>query len=319
MDLLQPSEKGYYCEPGGFYVDPEQRVVCAVISHGHADHGAVGGETVYASHRTRAVLEARYDTAATGKQFREPFTVNGVEVTFFPANHVFGSSLVRLRYDEETWLYTGDYKAARDGTATALEVVETDVLVTETTFALPIYTWDAGETVADRMAHWCQECIGRGETPVLVAYSLGKAQRVLNALKGQGLGDIKVHRSVAAMNEVYESAGVDLGEWSKADFCGSTWKDSVVVMPQGALETKKVQRYKEKRVAMVSGWMQVRGNKRWKGFDQGFVLSDHCDWEALSDYVDKCGASRVCTVHGYTEAYARYLREEKGLDAEAWE
>jgi putative mRNA 3-end processing factor len=316
-ELIEPRDNGYYCSEGDFYLDPETAVSTAVVSHGHADHGARQSNSVHCTSRTKAVLDARYDISSTGHAYGERFDVNGVSVELFPANHVFGSALVRVSHGGEQWLYTGDYKAADDPTTEALHPVSCDVLITETTFALPVYQWRPPEEVIEDVVRWLRSADDT-TTTILYAYSLGKAQRILAELAEHDKPDVYVHRSVAAMNTVYDDHGVRLGDWTKADLRTDDYKTNLLVAPQGVRESHAIQRLDDKETAMVSGWMRVRGNRRWRNYDRGFPLSDHCDWDGLVSFVDACDPDEVKTVHGQTEVFAEYLNRS-GVEAEAWE
>ena len=64
--------------------------------------------------------------------------------------------------------------------------------------------------------------------------------------------------------------------------------------------------------------MRLRGSRRRRGYDRGFVLSDHADWPGLIATIRATGARKVLATHGYSDAMVRYLRE-LGIDAEALE
>jgi putative mRNA 3-end processing factor len=231
---------------------------------------------------------------------------------------VLGSAQVRVESDEDVWVVSGDYKCHADPTCAPMNVVPCDVFVTESTFALPIYRWGDPQRVLDEMRAWIADN-RRAERPsVLMAYSLGKAQRVL-ALLARDLDEpVLAHGAVAGMCDAYRELGVSL---PPVDLVGETMRGRatagrVVLAPPSALGTPWMKRFPRASTAMVSGWMRVRGRRRWKGVDRGFVLSDHADWAGCLQAIGATGARRVLTTHGYADVLAHYLREQ-GLDAAA--
>ena len=66
--------------------------------------------------------------------------------------------------------------------------------------------------------------------------------------------------------------------------------------------------------AFASGWMQLRGARRRRSVDRGFVLSDHADWPGLLKAVGATGAQRVLLTHGYVAVMVRWLQEH-GFEA----
>lgn len=312
-ELIEQTEDGLYCAEGGFHLDPEGDVDRAVISHGHADHGATTSAETHCTSSTASVLTHRYGTESVKHDFGEFFSLGDTTVSLHPAGHVLGSAVVLVEHDGERWLYTGDFKDADDPTCKGFEPVPCDVLITESTFALPVYQWRDADRVFDDLADWVSES---KSTKFIYAYSLGKAQRVLFEVGRRGMTDVKVHSSVKAMNEVYRSEGVSLPVFDQADLRTSDWHGDVIVAPQGVDDSKAVRKHGDKRTAMVSGWMRVRGKRRWKNYDRGFSVSDHCDWHGLLDTVRRCDPEKVFTVHGYADELAKHLRSQ-GLDAES--
>ena len=74
--------------------------------------------------------------------------------------------------------------------------------------------------------------------------------------------------------------------------------------------------------AFASGLMRVRGVRRQRAFDRGFVLSDHADWPALLQTIDETGA-QPRPRHARPRRAAGALPARAGLDAgvirTAWE
>ena len=317
MDLIAPTDRGLYCAAGDFTIDPWRPVARAVITHGHGDHARLGSE-VYVCHRlTAPILRKRLgDVVIETVEYGEVFTRNEVEISLHPAGHVLGSAQVRVAAQGEVWVASGDYKVENDGVVAAFEPIRAHVFITESTFGLPIYHWrPQAETIAAIDA-WRRDNAAQGRTSVLYAYALGKAQRVL-ALIDPSIGPIVCHGAVEAINVVYRDAGVALpptfavGEIDKAAL-----RTALVVAPPSAAASPWLKRFGDYSDALASGWMQVRGNRRRRGLDRGFVLSDHADWPGLMTAIKATGAERVLATHGFTGPLARYLQEQ-GLDARA--
>lgn len=319
---MVPTERGLWCEAGGFHVDPWRPVPLAVVTHAHADHATPGCGRYLATAGTIALMRSRMpgvieaDTPAFGERVR----LGRTTVSLHPAGHVLGSAQVRIEPDDggPVWVITGDYKVEPDPSCEAFEVVPCDVLLTESTFGLPIYRWEDPARVFEDINAWWRSNAEEGRTTVLLAYSLGKAQRVLAGLDASN-GPIGVHGAVLGPTRVYREAGIVLPEvvHADADHAKELKGRGLIVTPPSASGTAWVRKFKGPggiRTAFVSGWMRVRGRRRWQSVDRGFTLSDHADWDGLLDTVRRSGATRVGVTHGSSETLARYLRESMGLD-----
>jgi putative mRNA 3-end processing factor len=318
LDLIVSTDRGLYCAAGDFHIDPWRPVSRAIITHAHSDHARFGSE-IYVCHRdTAPILRKRLgDVAIETAAYGEILTRNGVELSLHPAGHVLGSAQVRVALNGETWVASGDYKLESDGVSPPFEPVRCHAFITESTFGLPIYRWrPQGETFAAIDA-WRRENIAAGRASLLFAYALGKAQRVL-AHVDPALGPIACHGAVEAINALYREAGIALPPTrlatqieNKKDFARA-----LILAPPSAAASPWLKRFGDYSDALASGWMQVRGNRRRRGLDRGFALSDHADWPGLIAAIKASGAERVLVTHGYTEPLTRYLREQ-GLDARA--
>ncbi len=340
-DLLVMTDAGLHCPAGGFHIDPSRPVARAVLTHAHGDHARAGSASYLVSasgaplFRRRLGAEASLQTLAYG----EVLTVNGVRLSLHPAGHVPGSAQIRLEAvadavgaagavgsaDRRVWVVTGDFKREPDPTCDSFEPVPCDALVMESTFALPVYRWPSAEEVAaEILAWWRGNALGTDASPrasLLLAYALGKAQRILKMLEGRDLpGPVYAHGAIAAMNEAYAEAGVSLPP--TRDLLQEKDKRaiarSLVVAPPSAHGTTWTRRLGRHATGAASGWMRVRGHRRRRAVDAGFVLSDHADWPGLLDTMRESGAAHVRVMHGYAAILARHLTETYGLDAVAW-
>jgi putative mRNA 3-end processing factor len=238
-----------------------------------------------------------------------------VELSLHPAGHVLGSAQVRVAHRGEVWVASGDYKLENDGVSAAFEPQRCHAFITESTFGLPIYRWRPQAEIMASINAWWRENAAAGRASVLYAYALGKAQRVI-AHVDAAIGPIVCHGAIEPFNAIACAAGVALPPTrtvseitNKADFA-----KALILAPPSAAASPWLKRFGDYSDALASGWMQVRGNRRRRGLDRGFVLSDHADWPGLLAAIEATGAERVFATHGSVGPLTRYL-QEKGLDA----
>jgi putative mRNA 3-end processing factor len=316
-DLLTNTEKGLYCPLGGFYIDPWRPASGdrAIITHAHSDHARWGASDYLCAQSGVAVLLARLgNVQVTGVPFGEVRDIGDVRVSLHPAGHVLGSAMVRVEHKGEVWVVSGDYKTQRDCSGELMEPVACHTFITESTFGLPIYRWQSRENVGDQINAWWASNASEGATSIVYAYALGKAQSVL-ALLNPSVGPIYVHGAVEKFLPIYAAAGVKLPACERADKTNvkAAIGKAIIIAPPGADNSAWARKFGERREAFASGWMRVRGPRRRRGVDRGFVLSDHADWPGLLATIRATGATRVGVTHGYTSVLARYLKEQ-GLE-----
>ena len=317
MSLLQFNEHGIYCPAADVYIDPWKPVKRALITHGHADHSRWGHQYYLCVDKAKPVIRYRLGPINVETvQFGEKKTINGVQFSFIPAGHIIGSAQIRVEYKGEVWVVSGDYKLEDDGLAQPFEPVKCHTFITESTFGLPVYKWRDQKDVFADINQWWRKNKAEGKVTVLSGYSLGKAQRIIQHLD-PSIGKIFTHGAVENTNEVLRAQGVSLNKTirvshvkSKKDFQGG-----IVIAPPSALGSSWVQRFKPFSTGMASGWMALRGTRRRRSADRGFVLSDHADWMGLNDAIKATGAQRIIVTHGYTAIFKRWLIEQ-GFDAQ---
>lgn len=297
-----------------------------MLTHAHADHARPGSARYLVPEAGLGVLRKRLgeDAPLEGMPYGVRRTLgDGVVVSFHPAGHVLGSAQVRVEAEGEVWVVTGDYKRAPDPTCAPFESVPCDVLLTEATFALPVFRWRPTAEVVDEVVAWWERNAAAGRTSVLYAYALGKAPRLLAELASRAPGrPVHLHGAIDAMMAVYRaSLGTAVAFPDTARVVDLPKKRSLagelVLAPLSARRSRWEQRLGEIETGFVSGHMAVRGTRRRRAFDRGFALSDHADWEALLRTVRESGARRVLATHGHALVLARYLEERLGLAAEA--
>jgi putative mRNA 3-end processing factor len=315
--ILQTTDSGLYCPAGDFFVDPRRAVNRAVVSHAHTDHARWGCRKYLAAAPSEHLLRMRMNKDAEFEflPFGKSVTIGGVDVSFHPAGHMLGSAQVRLQHRGQVAVVTGDYKLESDPTCQTWQPVKCDLMVTESTFGLPVYRWAPPETIADDINAWWKEVRDQEKCCVLYGYAVGKSQRLIAGLD-PSIGPIYCHGAVQKGNDAYRRSGVDLPQSTYVgDITGKhDWRGAMVVAVPSAHGSPWMKRFGRVSTAMASGWMAVRGARRRRSVDRGFILSDHVDWPSLLSAVDACDPETVWVTHGYSAVVARYLMEQ-GRDA----
>ena len=310
MPLLEFTSKGIYCAQADVYLDPWRGVDRAVISHGHSDHARWGSKHYITQEINVPVIQHRLgNISVTGKKYGEPFTVNGVQFSFYPAGHVPGSAQIRVEYKGEVWVFTGDYKTQSDGISNPFEPVKCNTFITECTFGLPVFQWEEPIKIHDRINHWWAQNQNEKTTSLLMGYSLGKIQRLLKHLD-PSIGRIFTHGDTEQMTQVlrqfidFPETELITRETPKKEIEGN-----LVLAPPAVLGSPWVKKLGRFSTGYASGWMAFRGARRRRAVDRAFVLSDHADWNGLLSAIKATGCENVITTHGYTDPFAKYLQE----------
>ena len=308
-------EPGLYCPAGDFYIDPAVPVDRALVTHAHADHACPGSRACLTTRAGQPLVAGRLgpETSIQPVEYGEPLTIGAVRVSFHPAGHILGSAQIRLERGGEVWVVSGDYKLDRDPTCTPFEPIRCHTFVTESTFGLPIFRWPAGAEIISGIHAWWRANQEAGKPSLLFAHALGKAQRVLASLD-PGIGPIHAFESIERLNAIYRAQGVPLPPTTAA----ADLRRALILAPASALGSPSTRRFSTASTALASGWMRIRGTRRRRSLDRGFVLSDHADWLGLLRAIEESRASRVWVTHGYRMPMVRWLAE-RGLDAVAVE
>jgi putative mRNA 3-end processing factor len=319
-DMVVAREEGLYCVPGRFYIDPWRSVERAVITHAHSDHARVGHGHYLAAAESEGILRSRLgELSLDALPYGERVTHNGVNISLHPAGHLLGSAQVRMEYRGEVWVASGDYKLEPDTTCAPFEPLRCDTFITESTFGLPIYRWQPQREIFSDINDWWRRNAEEGRASVLFGYTLGKTQRILAGID-VCIGPIICHGTVEAMNRVYRETGVGLPETRTVhDVTDKTELGrSLVLAPPSAAGSSWMKRFGDYSDAFASGWMLLRGARRRRAVDRGFVLSDHADWPGLMQAIKATEAPRVIVTHGQIPAMVRWL-QQNGLDAGAFQ
>ena len=318
MNLLQLRPEGLFCTLGDFYIDPWRPVNNAIITHAHSDHARPGHKNYVAAKESQAILRHRLgNISLQGWRYGDVRKLGEVWVSLHPAGHILGSSQIRIEAKGEVVVVTGDFKTIPDPTCEPFEPLESDVLITEATFSLPVYRWPQPRIVVREIYDWWRDCRTRGVTAILFCYALGKAQRVLAELSKMTNERVLLHGAVDKVTQIYRHQSVAMVPTVPVAEV-KNYTGELVIAPPSAQGSSWMKRFKKMETGFCSGWMHIRGNRRRRGTERGFVLSDHADWTELLTTIDASRAKEVLLTHGRTETIVRYL-QERGVNARALE
>ena len=319
-DLIEPRDGGLWCSPGGFHIDPGRSVDRAVVTHAHGDHCRPGHASVLASPETARIAAVRYGETAFGKietlDYRTPLRIGDVTIQLVPAGHVLGSAQIVIEAGGTRAVISGDYKRAADPTCQPFEVMPCDLFVTEATFGLPVFRHppvrDEIARLTSSLDRFPERCHAVG------AYALGKAQRLIAELRSAGHHrPIWLHGALIGLCDLYQDMGVDLGELRPAT--GADQRDmlgEIVVAPPGALADRWARRLPDPVVVGASGWMRVRQRAKQRGVELALVISDHADWDELTQTISETGAQEIWVTHGAEDALIHWC-QQRGLKGQA--
>lgn len=313
--LLLPRREGLYCPAGDFFIDPLYPVSRALITHGHSDHARPGHGAVMATRQTLDIMAIRYgDDFTDTRQIAEGSTTLGdVTATFHPAGHVLGSAQIAVQGHGQRIVVSGDYARVPTPTCAPFEPIPCDIFVTEATFALPVFRHPPLEVEITRLLASVTAFPERSH--LIGAYALGKAQRVIAALRQAGWdGPIHIHGALQRLCDYHIAQGINLGdlrpatEGRKADFAGA-----IIIAPPSAFATTWAQRFPDPVRAFASGWMQIRGRARQRGVELPLIISDHVDWPNLTATIAEVNPAEVWITHGREDALLRWCEMNQRL------
>ncbi|WP_235298452.1 ligase-associated DNA damage response exonuclease [Portibacter marinus] len=315
--LLEQDDKGIYCAVADVYIDPWKPVKKAFVTHAHADHARPGSAQYVCVDASREIIKHRLEaTNVDSLPFGKPITVNGVKFSFHPAGHIIGSAQIRVEHKGEVWVVSGDYKTENDQLSGGFEPLRCHTFISECTFGLPVFNWQPQETVFNEINKWWNTNKEDGKVSFISAYSLGKAQRVISGLDGT-IGPIYCHNAVENINEIARAEGFEIQDTMRLniEMDKKSLTGGLIVAPPGFMNSNYISRMKNVDLASASGWMNLRGARRRRAVDRGFVLSDHADWNGLLSAISATEASKILVTHGYVNVFSKYL-QELGYDAQ---
>ena len=315
-DVLTFTDRGIYCPSGDFYIDPWSPVEKALITHGHSDHARWGMQKYLATEAAAPVMRHRLgDVDLSTIRYGEERKIGDATVSYHPAGHVPGSAQIKVTVKGETWVASGDYKTVADGLSEPFEPVRCHAFITECTFGLPIFKWTPEDVLTQQINDWWMTNKAVGRVSVLGAYALGKAQRLLTSVNPE-IGPILTHGAIENTNEILRGQGIKLPDTIRVGD-GINAKDypgALVLATPSAMAGPWLKKFGPVSTAFASGWMALRGVRRRRGADRGFIVSDHADWDGLNLAIKETGAEKIFATHGYTDSFHRWLRLQ-GYDA----
>lgn len=320
-ELLNLTKDGLRSEDGSFMVDAWKNASINLLTHAHADHSRPGAQEYWCAESMKDIVLHRLGPETKIRTFKygEKVKINNNWVSFHPAGHILGSAQIRIedtRRESRVLVFTGDFKRDDDPSCEPFEQLECETFITEATFGLPIYSWRPGHEIAREILQWWQWNKENNLTSLLFCYSLGKAQRVLAELARLTQDEVLLHGATYNITEIYRAQNVAMVPFRHInEFEGDT-RGQLILAPPGAHRSPWMKKFRDVSTGFASGWMAVRGVRRGRNYERGFVLSDHADWKSLVSTVLKTSAKKVYVTHGNKETLAKFLREQHGLDAE---
>ncbi len=320
--LITKTPKGLYCEQADVFIDPSQPVQKALITHAHSDHARSGSKQYLAHHQNQHILKLRLgeNIQFQGLEFNETLTINGVKISFHPSGHIPGSAQIRLEFQGEIWVITGDYKLNYDELSTPFEHVKCHHFVTESTFGLPVFNWQPQDQIFAEINEYWANCAKNGENLLISAYSLGKSQRIIKHLNRE-IGPILCHPTIVQTNLALEADGFSFGSWdayNSQEIKNSSIQGAAIICPPAGITDALLKKIHPYRSVSCSGWMAMRGARKWGNLDRGFVLSDHADFNELITACKESEAQNIYVTHGYTAAFSKFIHETLGVTTHIW-
>ncbi len=304
---IEPHPHGIYIKPADAWIDPSRAVSRALVTHGHADHARGGHEKVWATPETLAIMNLRYGTnVGEPVSYGGGIELGGVKISYHSAGHVLGSAQILMEYQGERVVATGDYKRRADPTCAPFEVIPCDIFITEATFGLPVFKHPSTDVEIQKLlsakeAH-PERCILVG------AYALGKAQRVIGELRAAGYNDtIYLHGALEKMCTLYGELGVDLGDIQPVmETEKEVMRGQIILAPPSALNDRWSRRLPDPVTAMASGWMRVRQRARQRNVELPIIMSDHADWDELTQTIKDVSPTETWVTHGREDALVHW-------------
>jgi putative mRNA 3-end processing factor len=317
IQLVRLTDRGLYCENGGFFIDPSKPVDKALITHAHSDHARAGAHSYLTVKQGKFLIKQRLGSSINLEtiNYGQEISINGVKVSFHPAGHILGSSQIRIEYKGEIWVISGDYKIDEDITCDSFTTVKCHTFITESTFGLPIYKWSPQKEIFDDINSWWRRNKDVGIASIIFSYSLGKSQRIIAGLD-ESIGPIFTDSIIQKFNICYAESGIKLPlSGNIGEYIDENHSPGAIFISSPSTDSHWAIKFRRFSSAIVSGWMLVRKNRKRSSCDRGFPLSDHADWDGLLQAVKNSEADRILVTHGYSSSFARWLREN-GFNAD---
>ena len=308
-------DKNLHIIPINTHIDPYKPVENAIITHGHADHAKPGHKNVLATKETIEIMKIRYgENCAENFQelkLNQKLKIDDVSITFYPAGHILGSVQVLAEFKGEKINFTGDYKISKDKTCTQFQPVKCHSLVTEATFGLPIFQHPNENFEINKLLNSLQLFPERPH--IIGVYALGKAQRVLSLLRQQGYdNEIFIHGSLEKLCDYYQKNEIFLGKVSKVNnTIKKNYDGEIILAPPSAIKNVWSRKFDEPIISQASGWMSIKQRAKQSLVELPLIISDHADWNELTDYIKYTEAENVYVTHGREDAIVHWCTQNK--------
>jgi Cft2 family RNA processing exonuclease len=313
--FLEIRPEGLYSPAFDAFLDPHEPVARAILSHAHSDHAVAGLQEVWATPETLAIYRRRHPEwtgIARAITPGDPVEAASTRLTLFPAGHILGSAQVFLEAAGRSLLYTGDFKRRASATAVTAQTPRANVLLTETTFGLPVFRFPPREVLADRLIAACRGALEEGKTPILLAYALGKSQEAATILDAAGIPTV-FHGAAWKLLPDYAAAGFHF-PLGRAYTDGPVAPGEALIVPPNCVRTAVIQKIKKRRVIYLSGWAMRSASRADFDADVLLPMSDHADFDELLAHIDEVRPETVLTMHGYAKDFARIVAN-RGIEA----
>ena len=313
--FLEVRSQGLYAPAFDACVDPHEPVARAILSHAHSDHAIADLNEVWATPETLAIYRRRHPEwtgAARALSPGENVENGTTRLSFFPAGHILGSVQVFLEEGGRSLLYTGDFKRRASATAVAAQTPKANVLLTETTFGLPVFRFPPRERLAERLVAACRGALEEGKTPILLAYALGKSQEAAAILNDAGIPTV-FHGAAWKLLPDYAAAGFHF-PLGRAYTDGPVAPGEALIVPPNCVRTPVIQKIKKRRVVYLSGWAMRSASRADFDADVLLPMSDHADFDELLAHIAEVRPETVLTMHGYAKEFARIV-QNRGIEA----
>ena len=307
--MIVKDDIGLYCAAGNFYIDPLKTCENALITHAHADHARPGMTNYICTHATKDIMKLRigHELNISSVDYEQEITLGNATVSFHSAGHILGSAQIRIKVNDKTTVVTGDYKVHKDDTCDAFQYIECNTFISEATFANPKYVWTDFGIEIERIYNWYLGNKNNGVNSVLCAYSLGKSQRIINALNTKYKVDIYAHDNIRNINKIYQDYGISNLQTKRINE-NKDMTNGLIVIPPGARKANLLKNIGRYKTGFCSGWAINRLDE----YDEGFKISDHADWNELISAITKSKAKEVILIHGTGNVLKKYLNT-KGI------
>ena len=241
---------------------------------------------------------------------------NGVKLTLINNGHTFGSNSLLIEGSEKI-LYTSDFItndreiAGGNEIIKGLKPIKCDRLIMECTFGSPQSIFPSFREIVNDLSNYIHTQISEGNPVILLSYEFGKSQNILKILRISNR--ILLNANIAKLTRILEENGIEFPEWEPY---GKYNKNQLKKLNDYILLTPPYSIFKEPYKSLIAAGAKVVSlsgkvlediyRKEIKA-DYYIPLSDHCDFNALCNFVKKCNPNEIYLEHGKIEEFSYLL------------